>query len=281
MTETSAKPFDLASVPIGLTRDSEEFRTSTHRFAQFAKSVDDSNPKHLAGAIGSPVFAHIPVMQSMVEVLQRATGEFILHGEHDFVFHAPMLPGQRWFSQSKLVGAKATRAGVVFIIRSDTRTHDGKPVSTQYSSCLARGLSASGAVGEALPARPATPAGDAVSSRYPLAADQTRRYADAARDYSPYTLDPAAAAKVGFPAPLVHGMLTMALAGRAVVDGPAGGDMARLKRLGGRFANPLLLTPGQAVTVSLRSSPGGIVGFEAADAAGSTVISNGYAEVVA
>lgn len=281
MNAVSSKPFDLASVPIGLSRDSEEFRTSTHRFAQFARSVDDANPRHLAGAVGSPVFAHVPVMQSMVEVLQKATPEFILHGEHDFVFHAPMLPGQRWFSESKLVGAKGTRAGVVFIIRSDTRTHDGKPVSTQYSTCLARGISASGSVGEMVPARPAAVAGDGLTSRYPLAADQTLRYADAARDYSPYTIDPAAAAKVGFAAPLVHGMLTLALAARAVVDGPAGGDMARLKRLGGRFANPLLLTPGQAVSVTVRSGPGGIVSFEAADAAGSVVISNGYAEVAA
>lgn len=281
MTATSPKPFDLANVPIGLSRDSEEFRTSTHRFAQFARSVDDTNPRHLAGALGSPVFAHIPVMQSMVEVLQQATPEFILHGEHDFIFHAPMLPGQRWFSKSTLVGAKGTRAGVVFIIRSDTRTHDGKPVSTQYSTCLARGISASGAVGEAVPARPAMPSTEPATSRYPLAADQTRRYADAARDYSPYTIDPAAAAAQGFSAPLVHGMLTLALAARAVVDGPAGGDMARLKRLGGRFAAPVLLTPGQAVSVSLRNGPGGIAGFEAADAAGNIVISNGYAEVVA
>ena len=82
-------------------------------------------------------------------------------------------------------------------------------------------------------------------------------------------------------APPAVAFLTLALAARAVVDGPAGGDMGRLKRLGGRFANPLLLTPGQAVSVTVRSGPGGIVSFEAADAAGSVVISNGYAEVAA
>ena len=281
MNAVSPRPCDLASVPIGLTRDTEEFRTSTHRFAQFAKSVDDANPKHLVGAVGSPVFAHVPVMQSMVEVLQKTTSEFILHGEHDFVFHAPMRPGQRWFSESRLIGAKGTRAGVVFIIRSDTRTHEGQPISTQYSSCLAPGATATGSVGEGVPPRPAAPGGDGQTTRYPLAADQTLRYADAARDYSPYTLDAAAAAKVGYPAPLVHGMLTLALAARAVVDGPARGEMARLKRLGCRFAHPLLLTPGQAVSVTVRTGPDGIVGFEATDAAGSVVISNGYAEVAA
>ena len=34
---------------IGRSRDSEEFRTDTHRLAQFARAVDDTNPRHLAG----------------------------------------------------------------------------------------------------------------------------------------------------------------------------------------------------------------------------------------
>lgn len=278
MSESVAKPYDLGLVPIGLTSVSEEFRTNTHRFAQFAKSVDDVNERHRSGSVGSPVFAHIPVMESMIDVLRGVADQFIMHGEHDFVFHAPMLPGQRWFSTSRLIGARGTRAGVVFIIRSETHTHDGKAISTQYSSCLARGLHAGGAVGEGAPERPVTPEGETIESRYRLAPDQTRRYADAARDYSPYTIDPEVAARHGYEAPLVHGMLTLALAARAVVDGPAGGDVARLRRLGCRFASPLLLLPDQQVTVAL-TSRGNVIGFEASDAEGNKIVQKGYAEV--
>ena len=278
MSESGAKQYDLGRAPIGLSSVSEEFRTNTHRFSQFAKSVDDTNVLHLSGSVGSPVFAHVPVMESMIDVLRGVSGQFIMHGEHDFVFHAPMLPGQRWFSTSELIGARGTRAGVVFIIRSDTQTHEGKAISTQYSTCLARGLQASGAVGEGAPERLAQPDGAGVVTRYPLMPDQTRRYADAARDYSPYTIDPAAAARHGYEAPLVHGMLTLALAARAVVDGPAGGDTTRLRRLGCRFVGPLLLVPDQHVTVAVTSS-GNAVGFEASDANGNKVIQKGYAEV--
>jgi acyl dehydratase len=109
--------------------------------------------------------------------------------------------------------------------------------------------------------------------------DQTRRYADAARDYSAYTIDPMAAAKLGFAAPLVHGMLTLALAARTIIDTHCGGETPRLKRLGCRFAHPLLLTPGQAVTVDSWAGQGGLVGFDARDVAGNVVIKNGYAEV--
>jgi hypothetical protein len=117
------------------------------------------------------------------------------------------------------------------------------------------------------------------SSRYTLTPDQTRRYADAARDYSAYTIDPAVAAKAGFPAPIVHGMLTLSFVARAIIDHHCGGETPRLKRFGCRFAHPLFLTPGQWMKVDHWRGADGLVGFEATDAAGNIVIKNGYAQV--
>jgi len=269
------------SATIGLSRDSEEFRTSSHRLAQFARAVDDTNPQHLAGVFASPVFAHIPVMQSMVEVLDQAANGFVLHGEHDFVFHVPIRPGLRLFTTSTLIGMRGTRAGLTYIIRSAIETHEGKPVCTQYSTCLVRGAAATAREGEVPPARPA-PAKTAVSSeRYALTPDQTRRYADAARDYSAYTIDPAAAARQGFPAPLVHGMCTLAFTARAIVDRHCRGDTPRLKRLGCRFAHPLFLTQGQTLAVDHWIGADGVIGFEATDRDGAVVVKNGYAEIAA
>ncbi|MDH6235016.1 acyl dehydratase [Mesorhizobium soli] len=267
--------------PIGFSRDSEEFRTNTHRIAQFARSLDDRNPRHLAGEFAPPVFSHIPVMQSMVEVLGMATPDFVLHGEHDFLFHAPIVPGQRLFTVSTLYGVRGSRAGTAIIIRSDTATHDGKPVCTQYSTCLRRGEPSTLALGERPPQRPAPAKQDTATSSYALTPDQTRRYADAARDYSPYTIDPVAAAREGFPAPIVHGMCTLAFAARAIVDLHCDGLTPRLRRLGCRFAHPLFLTNGQTLAVEHWAGANGLVGFEATDVAGNVVIRNGYAEVSA
>lgn len=267
--------------PLGFSRDSEEFRTSSHRLAQFARAVDDANAEHLAGAFAPPVFSHVPVMQSMVEVLGAVSDGFVLHGEHDFVFHRPIVPGQRLFSVSTLTGVRGTRAGLTYVIRSDTATHDGAPVTTQYSTCLVRGAASDVAEGEFPPSRPAPTKTAAASETYALAADQTRRYADAARDYSAYTIDPAAAARQGFAAPLVHGMCSLAFAARAVVDRHCGGETPRLRRLGCRFAHPLLLFPDQTLTVTHWVGGGGLVGFEATDRDGAVVVRNGYAEVSA
>ncbi|MEJ8570573.1 MaoC/PaaZ C-terminal domain-containing protein [Microbaculum marinum] len=278
MTAAMSSATSEPAAMIGLSRDSEEFRTDTHRLAQFARAVDDANPRHLSGEIAPPVFAHVPVMQSMVEVLGRITPAFILHGEHDFVFHEPIVPGQRLFSVSTLQGIRGTRAGTVFIVRSDTTTHDGRLVCSQYSGCLLPGERHEDA-GEPVPERPAPERGATSSERYALSPDQTRRYADAARDYSAYTIDPAAAAKAGFPAPIVHGMCTLAFASRAIVDNHCGGDTRRLKRFGCRFTGPLLMTPGQELTVVHWSGGATGVGFEATDSEGTAVIRNGYAEI--
>jgi len=279
MNSGSPGQLNTKAPPIGISRDSEEFRTSSHRLAQFARSVDDENPRHLAGEFAPPVFSHVPVMQSMVEVLDKLTGDFVLHGEHDFFFHAPIVPGQRLFTASTLTSVRGTRAGTTFVIRSETVTHDGKAVCTQYSTCLVRGEPSDAAHGETPPARPVIAKTQGASAQYDLTPDQTRRYADAARDYSGYTIDPAVAAKAGFPAPIVHGMCTLSFAARAVVDDHCGGQTPRLKRLGCRFAHPLFLTPGQSITVDHWAGQDGLVGFEASDSAGNIVIKNGYAQV--
>jgi acyl dehydratase len=269
------------SFPIGFSRDSEEFRTSSHRLAQFARSVDDENPRHLAGEFAPPVFSHVPVMQSMVEVLDKVADGFVLHGEHDFVFHAPIVPALSLLTTSTLAGVRGTRAGFTYVVRSDTTGHDGKPVCTQYSTCLVRGEPSDVAEGTFPPARPALAKGTLFSETYSLTPDQTRRYADAARDYSAYTIDPAAAAMEGFPAPIVHGMCTLSFAARAIVDRHCGGNTPRLKRLGCRFAHPLFLTAGQTLKVDHWEGGDGFVGFEASDGDGNIVVKNGYAEVSA
>lgn len=269
---------------LGVTRDSEEFRVNTARLGQLAAALNDTNEAHLAGRIAPPVFHHVPVMQSMVEVLRSATSEFALHGEHDFHFHAPIEPGQRLFTLSRLIGIRATSAGTALVIRSDLTMHDRKPISTQYSTCLVTTVKSEQSIGEQAPKKPEPKReGTPRSVKHELTPDQTRRYADAARDYSPYTLDKDAAKKLGFPAPIVHGLCTLGFASRAIVDEGLGGDVRKLLRLGGRMSSPVFMVKGQALTTRLWSSPPKegkrLIAFETVDKDGNLAIKNGYAEV--
>lgn len=269
---------------IGFSRDSEEFRVNTARLAQFARALNETNKAHLDGTIATPIFHHVPVMQSMVEVLKATTGAFGLHGEHDFHYYRSIVPGQRLFSISRLIGIGQTKAGTTLSIRSDIKTHDGNEISSQFSTVLLTSEKVGKSIGDAAPKPLAKVSGDRpIVVTHALTGDQTVRYADAARDYSPYTIEAEAAAMLGFEAPIVHGMCTLGFAGRAIVDDACQGDVRRLLRLGGRFSHPVLMVAGQCLTTRLIIGRDGTerqaISFETLDRDGNVVIKNGFAEV--
>jgi acyl dehydratase len=279
--------FDLSR--IGKTLESVEFRVNTARLGQFAAATNDENPRHLEGAIAPPVFANVPPMQQTVESLLQVTKDFALHGEHDFHLHRPIMPGMRLRSRATLHGVHPSPAGVSVVIKTETAEIGGKVVDEQYFTALVAGAKLGKGAGETAPghrlpddARQQPPVAKVT---YPMATDQTRRYADASRDYSEYALNPEAARAKGLEGVLVHGMLTMAFAGRVVVDKVCGGDTARLKRLGGRFSAPVYLLPDQKITTTIwslgRRDGREVFGFEAAEAGGRTAIRHGIAEVAA
>ena len=268
-----------AIAALGAERDSEEFRTSGHRLAQFATAIGDATPAHREGRVAVPTFAHIPVMQSMVEVIGRVTGDFALHGEHDYVFHAPIVPGQRLFSHSRLTGVRTNAAGLLLHITSHTATHAGEAICTQVSTVLVTGKADAMTAGDAPPIRPVATGGHQVQDSIAISPALTLAYAEAARDYSAYCLDPEAAAVLGFAAPIVHGMLTLSLSASAIVADYAGGDCRRLQRLGCRFSQPLYNREGERLVITRAIDAAGIVAFTATDGTGRPVLTRGYAEV--
>jgi acyl dehydratase len=274
---------------LGRSVRSEEFRVNTARLAQFAAATNDANPQHQEGRIAPPVFAHVPTMQSAIEVLHKVTTAFALHGEHDFWFHEPIRPGMRLYSSARLIGVHPTAAGVSIVIKTETHTERQQSLNEQYFTALVAKETLAAEAGAAAPEHrvpdSVTAQPPVASVTAPLDSDQTRRYADAARDYSDYTMSAEAARAKGLDGPLVHGMLTMAMAGRAVVENACSADPARLKRLACRFSAPLYLVSGQALTTRIwrlgrRDGRDGFA-FESLDAGGRVVLKHGLAEVAA
>ena len=100
-----------------------------------------------------------------------------------------------------------------------------------------------------------------------MAGDQAERYAEASGDHNPIHLDEEAARAVGLPGRILHGLCTMALAGRAV-EQVAGREPTRLAV---RFSAPVAL----GATVTTRVWPD--LSFEAASGE-ATVLKGGWAE---
>ena len=108
--------------------------------------------------------------------------------------------------------------------------------------------------------------------------DQTERYAAASGDHFEIHLDDAAARAVGLPGRVVHGLCTMAFAGRAVLEAAGVDDAGAVRRLAVRFSAPLV--PGGALTTRIWGQDGAeAFGFEAVDGDGRAVLRDGRAEL--
>lgn len=68
-------------------------------------------------------------------------------------------------------------------------------------------------------------------------------------DLNPIHADPEAARKAGFPRPILHGLCSMGLATRALIDGLAGGDPTRLQSVSLRFSKPVF--PGETLRTEI------------------------------
>ena len=194
-------------------------------------------PAHLEGRTAPPVFAHVPVMQSMVETIGLATDAAPLHGEHDFHFHRPIAPDCA-SSPVDPPGDPAEQGGRAAdrALRHPGRRRPGDRRAVLDLPGAGRDdRRRSGTLRRR--ARSLPKAGDRADG---VRADRRcvpplRRCG--ARDYSPYTMLPEAARAMGFPAPILHGMCTLGYASRVVVDQGCGGDSRRLKRWAG--ASPI------------------------------------------
>jgi acyl dehydratase len=266
---------------------SDDVPISAEATIAYARATNDTNARHLSGELAPPLFAVVPSLKTLVRPKRTATSLHSLHGEHDLVLHRPIVPGMTLRTHARLAGVHPSPAGVVMVGRGETRTVEGDLVNEQYLTWVFRGQTLAASMGEhapdhRLPAgiRDTPPVARVVS---PLDADQTRRYGEASGDRDAYTFDDAYARSLGYPGAIVHGLCTMAFAGRAVVDRCCAGDSRRLARLAVRFSGLLLMTPGQEVTTVIwaagRRGDREAFAFEAEDVKSQTVITHGLAEV--
>ena len=279
--------FDLS----GLRKRVEEtpFPVDAARAGAYAAAIGDPFSEHLAGRVATPMFAVVPIIDPMVRAMRQVTDAFALHGEHDIRIHAPLRAGMTVRVQAATVGVWPKPAGVVLVIRIDSRTEQGEPLNRQHFVNLVPNSTIPAGAGEPppehrMPERLAS--GPPIAEpRFSLDPTLGRRYAEASGDMSPYTFDAEAARAVGLPGGVVGGICTMSFASRAVVEGPCAGDAGRLKRLALRFSRLLLLDPGQCITVPIWEGDAlrgrRVVHFEVRDMRGETVVTHGLAEIAA
>ncbi|MER7858571.1 MaoC/PaaZ C-terminal domain-containing protein [Amycolatopsis japonica] len=268
---------------LGKWTDESRFEVTRERLIEYAKATNDPIPAHLAGHVASPVFAIVPVFESLMEPALEVVpvGLFgrIVHGEQEFRFHRPIRAGDKLVSRARMTGYEGLPNGTRGTIHLECRTDDGDLVNEQYVTLFVRGFDTGETRGELGPDHKFD---EGLRSQAPVAKvnqhvddDQTYRYAPAAGDPMPIHLDEEVAKDSGLPGIIAHGLCTMAFTSWALLTEVAGSDVDRLKRFAVRFAKPVL--PGQDLTTRIWRAGAGSYAFETT--VGETVvIKDGLAE---
>ncbi|MFJ7218654.1 MaoC/PaaZ C-terminal domain-containing protein [Amycolatopsis sp. NPDC098790] len=267
--------------PAGLDKWTEpvSFDVTRSRLVDYALATNDPIPAHVSGDVASPVFAIVPVFQSLLEpaleVVPPSLFGRVLHGEQDFRFHRPIRPGDSLVSRAKMTGWEGLPKGTRATVYLECRSSDGALVNEQYVTFFVRGFDTGSKVGELGPSHRGSHSGSPIAQvAQHVDDDQTFRYGPAAGDPMPIHLDEEVARAAGLPGIIAHGLCTMAFTSWAVLTSvaPAG----RLRRLAVRFAAPVL--PGQDLSTSIWAAGSRSFAFET-KVGDTVVIKDGLAEL--
>lgn len=264
--------FDLAA--IGRPGDEYPYEVTEDALEAYAEATDD--------AVGGPVFAVLPTWEAAGDAGRSVASDDIrqriVHYEQDLMLHVPLVAGMKVRTRATPVALLGRPNGTTLVTRTETRAEDGEVVNEQYVTTFFRGIEAPESVGDRAPDHRLDAHGDPDAEiTYPIADDQTFRYAKASGDHFAIHLDDEFARSVGLPGRIVHGLCTMAFTGRAVLEAAGADDPGRIARLAVRFSAPLF--PGDAVTTRIWDLGDGAYGFDAVSGAGDTVVKDGRAEL--
>jgi acyl dehydratase len=273
---------------LGAWTDETRFEVTRERLQEYAAATNDPIEAHLRGDVANPVFAIVPVFESLMEpaleVVPLSLIGKILHGEQDFRFHRPIRPGDVLVSRARMTGWQGLPNGTAACVHLECRAEDGELVNEQFVTFFVRGFDTGDSVGELAPSHRLDEALRQASSvaevKQHVDEDQTFRYGPAAGDPMPIHLDEEFAKEMGLPGIIAHGLCTMAFTSWAVLTEVGDSDVTRLKRLAVRFAKPVL--PGQDITTAIyrTGSVGGATTYAFETAVdGDLVIKDGLAEI--
>lgn len=286
MTELTFNPDGL-----GVWTAESSFEVTRERLQEYAAATNDPIEAHRNGELASPVFAIVPVFESLMEpaleVVPIPLIGKILHGEQDFRFHRPIRPGDVLTSKGRMTGWQGQPNGTAACVYLETRAADGELVNEQFVTFFVRGFDTGDTRGDLAPGhrfddslRGGSPEAEV---KQHVDEDQTFRYSPAAGDPMPIHLDEEFAKEMGLPGIIAHGLCTMAFTSWALLTEVGDSDVSRLRRLAVRFARPVL--PGQDITTSIYRSTGNREGDDVTTYAfetavdGELVIKDGLAEI--
>lgn len=205
----------------------------------------------------------------------------VLHGEQGLVLHRPLPAAATVVGRSRVTGIVDKGEGKGALLFSERDVVDkasGDLLCTVTSTTFMRGEGGFGGPAGPTPAPHAMPNGDPELVLDLPTLPQAALIYRLSGDTNPLHADPKVARAVGFDRPILHGLATYGVAGRAVLKACCGDDTARLKRLDVRFSAPVY--PGETIRTEMWVD-GATVSFRCRAVERDTVILNNGLAVLA
>jgi acyl dehydratase len=231
------------------------------------------------------------VMPTMAVTLAGGSGEImaagaldyarIVHGEQRLTIHHPLPPAATLIADARCIGVvdKGAAHGALVNIETTIADHaSGQLYATAMLTLFCRGDGGfDGPTQGALTPHPVPDRHHDREVAIPTRPGQALLYR-LNGDRNPLHCDPAIAAKVGYPAPILHGLCTYGIACRAVLSAWCDNDPTRIGAFDVRFSAPVY--PGETIVTRMWRD-GEVISFEARVAErDAVVLRNGRCVVV-
>ena len=253
----------------------------------YAESTNDLNDHYKGDDAIAPVL--YPV-RPFIKVLSEAVVDpelnadlmRLVHGEQDMRFHDTIKPWDLVCARSTILDIETKSSGELLKVRQRLM-RDGEVVCDTVSGFFIRGKKkADGGSAKPKAEAPPAPSHDLIyENSFTVDDDQSYRYAESSLDKNPIHVNENTAKAAGHPGVIAHGLCTMAMTGRDLINHYLDGNPARLKRLKVRFS--AIVLPGDTLTtrawVIEKNDNITTLGLETVNQHGKAVINNALAEV--
>jgi acyl dehydratase len=217
---------------------------------------------------------------------RRNLGDFdrarLVHAEQSFELHRPLPVSGTVRTTSTVTGMYDKGSGALVVTENvavDAAT--GERLVTSRSGTFIRGEGGFGGERSSDPPWAKPDRKPDIEVVYETRPEQALIYR-LSGDRNPLHADPKFAARGGFSQPILHGLCTYGVTGRALLHALCDSDPAQFRSMSGRFSRPVL--PGEPLTVSIwrpeNDTGGGDISlFQTAKADGTVVIDRGRLQV--
>ena len=174
----------------------------------------------------------------------------ILHGEQSLVLHRPLRLGESLRGSTRVVDIADKGEGRSALIRAEKTLHAAgeELVATALETWVVRGAGGFGGARD-LTEAPVHVVGEGpadIDVSLPTALSQAATYR-LTGDRNPLHVDVETARAAGFDRPILHGLSTLGVIGRAIIHGVCHGEASRLAGIHARFTAPVY--PGETLRI--------------------------------